>query len=172
LKKIGLLSDTHGYLDPKVFEYFSACDEIWHAGDIGDIKVADDLSRFKTLKAVSGNIDGQNIRSSYPVDQVFLCEEVKVLITHIGGYPGNYFPEAEKKIRSHAPQLFICGHSHILKVMRDAKYDLLHINPGAAGKSGFHKIKTMVRFHINGKRIENLEVIELGLRGEMESVKE
>lgn len=168
MKKIGLLSDTHSYLDPKVFDYFGKCDEIWHAGDIGDGTVTTQLSNFKPLKAVSGNIDGQNIRSIYPVDQIFSCEEVKVLIIHIGGYPGNYFPEAEKKIIEHKPLLFVCGHSHILKVMRDQKYNLLHINPGAAGKSGFHKIKTMVRFDINGSRIENLEVIELGLRGTIE----
>ena len=170
MKKIGLLSDTHGYLDPKVFDYFKLCDEIWHAGDIGDVAVSDQLSKFKTLRAVSGNIDGQQIRSLHPVDQVFHCEEVKVLITHIGGYPGNYFPEAKNKIEAHRPDVFICGHSHILKVMRDAKYGLLHMNPGAAGKSGFHKIKTLIRFDINGKKIENPEVIELGLRGTIEAV--
>jgi putative phosphoesterase len=168
LKKIGLLSDTHGYLDPKIFKYFEWCDEVWHAGDIGDITVSNRLSEFKTFRAVYGNIDGQNIRSIHPEDQLFLCEEVKVFITHIGGYPGNYFPEARKKIGEHKPDLFICGHSHILKVMRDTKYNLLHMNPGAAGKSGFHKMKTMIRFEVNGKRIENLEVIELGLRGTIE----
>lgn len=168
MKKIGLLSDTHGYLDQKVFEYFEKCDEIWHAGDIGSVEVSDELSKFKTLRAVFGNIDGQKIRNIHPEDQIFFCEEIKVLITHIGGYPGNYFPEAKNKIIEHKPDLFICGHSHILKVMRDQKYNLLHINPGAAGKSGFHKIKTMVRFEINGKRIENLEVIELGLRAAIE----
>jgi putative phosphoesterase len=169
LKKIGLLSDTHGYLDPKVFSYFEKCDEVWHAGDIGDLAVSDQLSKFKIFRAVSGNIDDQKIRALHPTDQVFYCEEVKVFITHIGGYPGNYFPEAGNKIIEHHPDLFICGHSHILKVMRDPKYGLLHMNPGAAGKSGFHKIKTMVRFDINGKRIENLEVIELGLRGAIEA---
>ena len=167
MKKIGLLSDTHGYLDPRIFEYFGKCDEIWHAGDIGDEAVSEQLNNFKALKAVYGNIDGQNIRAIHPEDQVFFCEEVKVFITHIGGYPGNYFPEAGKKILEHKPDLFICGHSHILKVMRDTKHNLLHINPGAAGKSGFHKMRTIVRFEINGKRIENLEVIELGLRGEI-----
>ena len=168
MKKIGLLSDTHSYLDPKIFEYFEKCDEIWHAGDIGEASVSDQLSKFKPLKAVSGNIDGQDIRMLHPVDRIFFCEEVKVFMIHIGGYTGNYFPEAGKKIIEHKPDLFICGHSHILKVMRDTKYNLLHINPGAAGKSGFHKIKTIVRFDINSKRIENLEVIELGLRGEIE----
>ena len=162
-----MLSDTHGYLDPKIFDYFKICDEVWHAGDIGDETVSDQLAKFKPFKAVFGNIDGQRIRITYPEDQIFSCEDVKVFITHIGGYPGNYFPEARKKIAEHKPDLFICGHSHILKVMRDTKYNLLHINPGAAGKSGFHKIKTIVRFEVNGKRIENLEVIELGLRGEI-----
>ena len=167
--RIGLLSDTHSYLDPKVFDYFRACDEIWHAGDIGDIVVSDTLSKFKTLRAVSGNIDGQEIRQIHPVELNFSCEEITVLIIHIGGYPGNYFPEAKKKIISNKPDLFICGHSHILKVMQDKKYNLLHINPGAAGKTGFHKVRTMVRFAVNGKKIENLEVIELGLRGAIES---
>ncbi len=169
MRKIGLLSDTHGYLDPRIFEYFGTCDEVWHAGDIGDIEVSDQLQNFKTFKAVYGNIDGQNIRSIHPEDQLFSCEELKVFITHIGGYPGNYFPETKKKIAEHKPDLFICGHSHILKVMRDTTYNLLHMNPGAAGKSGFHKMKTIVRFEINGNRIENLEVIELGLRGAIES---
>ena len=165
MKKIGLLSDTHSYLDPKVFEYFNLCDEIWHAGDIGDEAIADQLKKFKPLIAVSGNIDGTPIRSSYPVDQIFLCEKIKVFITHIGGYPGNYFPEIRKKIIQHQPGLFICGHSHILKVMRDKEFTLLHINPGAEGKTGFHKMRTIVRFEITEHRIENLEVIELGLRG-------
>ncbi len=168
MKKIGLLSDTHGYLDPKIFDYFSKCDEIWHAGDIGDAEVSDQLEKFKPLKAVSGNIDGQTIRSIHPVDHIFFCEEVKVFITHIGGYPGNYFPEAKKKIIEHKPDLFICGHSHILKVMRDKQYNLLHINPGAEGKTGFHKIRTIIRFDVNKAKIENLEVIELGLRGSIE----
>lgn len=168
MKKIGLLSDTHGYLDKKVFEYFDQCDEVWHAGDIGNASVSEALSNFKILKAVSGNIDGSEIRGMHPVNQVFLCEDVKVFITHIGGYPGNYSPEAKNKIALHQPDLFICGHSHILKVMHDRQNNLLHINPGAAGKTGWHKIKTMVRFDINGKKIENLEVIELGMRGEIE----
>jgi len=169
VKSIGLLSDTHSFLDPRIAEYFSACDEIWHAGDIGSIRVAEQLSRFKTFRAVHGNIDGQDIRSMYPADLVFLCEEMKIFITHIGGYPGNYFPEAGKKISAYQPDLFICGHSHILKIMRDEKYHLLHINPGAAGKSGFHKMRTLVRFHVNGKKIEKLEVIELGLRASIEA---
>ena len=165
MKKIGLLSDTHSYLDPKIFDYFIGCDEIWHAGDIGDVSVSEELSKFRFLRAVSGNIDGQNIRNMHPVDQIFLCEDVHVFITHIGGYPGNYFPEARNKIISNKPGLFVCGHSHLLKVMRDTTFNLLHINPGAAGKTGIHKVRTIVRFGISGKRIENLEVIELGLRG-------
>ncbi|MCX6292045.1 MAG: metallophosphoesterase family protein [Bacteroidetes bacterium] len=168
--KIGLLSDTHGFLDPKIFDHFQSCDEIWHAGDIGSIDVAEELALFKPLRAVYGNIDGQDVRLTHPEDQVFHCEELKVLITHIGGYPGNYFPEAENKIIQHQPGLFICGHSHILKVMRDKKFNLLHMNPGAAGKSGFHKFKTLLRFDINKSKIENLEVIELGLRGSLEQM--
>ena len=164
MKKIGLLSDTHGWLDPKVFEYFGKCDEIWHAGDLGDAEVSKQLSSFKTFRGVFGNIDGNDIRLIHPLELVFLCEQAKVFITHIGGYPGNYFAEAQKKITEHKPDLFICGHSHILKVMRDKKNNLLHINPGAAGKYGFHKMRTMVRFDINGNRIENMEVIELGKR--------
>jgi putative phosphoesterase len=168
MTRIGLLSDTHSYFDPKIPEYFKACDELWHAGDIGSIEVSNQLSEFKTLKAVSGNIDGQNLRIIHPQDQLFFCESVKVLMTHIGGTPGNYFPAAQKKIAEHIPDLFICGHSHILKVMRDTRFNLLYMNPGAAGKSGFHKMRTILRFTINGKKIEDLEVIELGLRGAIE----
>lgn len=168
MKKIGLLSDTHGYLDPKVFTLFAECDEIWHAGDWGDEKVSKDLSDFKTLRGVFGNIDGTPIRILHPQDLIFDCEGMKVFITHIGGYPGNYFPEAYKKITIHKPDLFICGHSHILKVIPDKKNNLLHMNPGAAGKHGFHKIRTMLRFHIDNGKIGGLEAIELGLRGTIE----
>lgn len=165
MKKIGLLSDTHGYVDPKVYELFSECDEIWHAGDFGDEKVSEELSKFKPLKGVYGNIDGTKIRVLHPQDLFFNCEGVKVLMTHIGGYPGNYYPDAYKKIIALKPDLFICGHSHILKVIPDKKNNLLHMNPGAAGKHGFHKIKTMLRFSIQNGKIEGLEAIELGLRG-------
>jgi uncharacterized protein len=164
MKRIGLLSDTHGYLDKKIPEYFSACDEIWHAGDFGSETIAKELSAFKPLRGVYGNIDGNDIRNQYPLQLFFICEEVKVLIIHIGGTPSWYQPEAKRLIEEHKPDLFICGHSHILKVMQDKKNGLLYMNPGAAGKSGFHKVRTILRFSINGKKIEDLEVIELGLR--------
>jgi len=164
--KIGLLSDTHGYLDPKVFELFKDCDEIWHGGDFGGNGVTEQLSSFKPLRGVYGNIDGNDIRSVHPLIQNFRCKEVNVLMIHIGGSPSNYYPEARKNIETIKPDLFICGHSHILKVMFDKKYNMLYMNPGAAGRSGFHKIRTMLRFQINGKKIENLEAIELGIRGQ------
>ncbi len=158
--RIGLLSDTHGYINPRILEFFSGCDEVWHAGDIGTIETADKLAAFKPLKAVYGNIDGTEIRISYPKFLVFNCEDVKVLITHIGGYPGRYEKEAKQLIETENPKLFICGHSHILKVLYDKKHELLHINPGAAGNSGFHHVITCVRFVIDGKDIRDLEVFE------------
>lgn len=171
MKKIGLLSDTHSYLDPKILKHFEDCDEIWHAGDFGDEQVSKALSDFKKFRGVFGNIDGREIRVLHPQDLIFDCEGVKVFITHIGGYPGNYFPEAAKKIAEHKPDLFICGHSHILKVMPDKKNNLLHMNPGAAGKHGFHKIRTILRFNIHEGKISDLEAIELGLRGAIEEGK-
>ena len=164
MKRIALLSDTHGFLDPNIFKYFEKCDEIWHAGDIGTISVTDELAKHKPVKAVYGNIDGQDVRIVWPKDQRFLCEGVDVWITHIGGYPGHYSPDVREKIKTSPPKLFICGHSHILKVMNDKKHDLLHINPGAAGISGFHKVRTLVRFTIDGKNIKEMEVVELGKR--------
>ena len=161
MKKIGLLSDTHSYLHPKIFEYLIDCDEIWHAGDIGNVSVIDELAKFKPIRAVYGNIDGQEIRRIYPKNQRFTCEEVDVWITHIGGYPNRYSSDVRESIKKNPPKLFISGHSHILKVMYDKKLDLLHMNPGAAGKYGIHKLITMLRFNINGKEIKNLEVIEL-----------
>ena len=163
---IGLLSDTHGYLDRKVMDYFQNCDEVWHAGDIGD-GVAENLSSYLPLRGVSGNIDGQKIRVEYPEELFFTCEDVKVLMIHIGGSPGNYYPQARRRIEETSPTLFICGHSHILKVMHDKKYNLLYMNPGAAGRHGFHKLRTVLRFEINGKKILNLEAIELGARSEI-----
>ncbi len=162
MRRIGLLSDTHNYLDPKIASYFSQCDEIWHAGDIGTIAVCDELQKTRPLRAVYGNIDGQDIRKVYPEKLRFRCEEVDVLIMHIGGYPNRYSPEAKKEIAQKPPKLFICGHSHILKVMFDKKYNLLHINPGAAGIYGFHQVRTLVRFTIDRENIKDLEVIELG----------
>lgn len=164
MPKILLLSDTHNYLDDKIWKYLEVCDEVWHAGDIGTISVLDELKKHKPLKAVYGNIDGNDIRVSYPKDSIFYCDEVKVFITHIGGYPGKYNTDAKKIILQERPQLFICGHSHILKVMFDKEHNLLHMNPGAAGVHGFHQIKTLLRFEITKKEITNLEIIELGKR--------
>jgi len=167
--RIGLLSDTHGYLDPKIFEHFKDCDEIWHAGDFGDELVSAQLSSFKKFRGVYGNIDGNDIRQLHPLELNFNCDGLNVYMTHIGGYPGNYFPEAGKKIEVLKPGLFICGHSHILKVMPDKKNNLLHMNPGAAGKHGFHKVRTILRFVIEDGAVRDLEAIELGLRGEIEN---
>jgi putative phosphoesterase len=160
MKKIGILSDTHGFIHPGVSDFFKDCDEIWHAGDIGNIETADELSKLKPFRAVYGNIDDTKVRTEYPEYELFNCETVKVLLIHIGGYPGRYGQKARQLIQQHQPQLFISGHSHILKVMPDKKYKLLHINPGAAGKSGLHKKITMVRFTIDGDQIKDLDVFE------------
>lgn len=162
--RIGLLSDTHGYLDTSMFEVFKEVDEIWHAGDIGTLEVCEELKKFKPFYAVYGNIDGKDIRIEYPLNLVLQREGMKILITHIGGYPGHYDPRARKQIEEVRPDIFICGHSHILKVMRDMQYNLLAMNPGAAGLQGFHKIKTVLRFTLNQGKVENLEAVELGLR--------
>ncbi len=164
MTRIGLLSDTHGYLDEAVFKYFADCDEIWHAGDFGTIELADQLAKFKPVRGVYGNIDGQDVRIVYPETQKFMCEGVKVWMTHIGGYPGRYPAKIKEKLLLHTPDLFICGHSHILKVMHDPKMHFLHLNPGAAGKQGWHKIRTLLRFSVSDKKIHNLEAIELGVR--------
>lgn len=165
MKRIGLISDTHGYVDPLVHQYFKGVDEIWHAGDIGTADVIDELAELATVRAVHGNIDGGILRQHFPEHLRFRCEEVKVWITHIGGYPGRYVkPVREYLAKNTPPDLFICGHSHILKVMPDKKNGLLHINPGAAGFHGFHKIKTIIRFTIEGAEIKELEAIELGPR--------
>ena len=161
MTKIGLLSDTHSYLHPKIFEHFKECDEIWHAGDIGNTSIIDDLAKFKPIRAVYGNIDGQEIRKMCPKNQRFICEEVDVWITHIGGYPNRYSKDVRELIKKNPPNLFISGHSHILKIMYDEKLDILHMNPGAAGKFGIHKVITMLRFSIEGKEIKKLEVIEI-----------
>ena len=160
MKRIGLLSDTHGTLSSRIFKFFEPVDEIWHAGDIGNTETADRLSAFKPFRAVYGNIDDHIIRRMFPVDQRFFCEEVDVLMTHIGGYPGRYETRVRNQFKIKAPQLFICGHSHILKVIFDPKYHLLHINPGAAGNKGFHQVCTAVRFVIDGKNIKDMEVLE------------
>ena len=161
LTRIGLISDTHSYLDNAVFEHFKDCDEIWHAGDFGTADVADKLSSFKPLRGVYGNIDGYEIKSMLPEQMVYQCEGVKVMMRHIGGYPPRYNPETKKELLIHKPQLFISGHSHILKIMYDEKLQCLHMNPGAAGKHGWHKVRTLIRFTIDGKDMKDCEVIEL-----------
>lgn len=163
--KIGLISDTHSYLDPKVFTYFKDCDEVWHAGDIGDAPVVNELEKFKPLRAVFGNIDDKEMQSRYPEDLWFTCEGLTIWITHIGGAPPNYNPRIKKLLKEKTPDVFICGHSHILRVIKDPTYNMLYINPGAAGNHGFHSMKTIIRFEINDKIISKLEVIELGKRG-------
>ncbi|MCO5948168.1 metallophosphoesterase family protein [Mucilaginibacter flavidus] len=162
MTKIGLISDTHSYLDDAVFKHFEKCDEIWHAGDFGSIEVADKLAAFKPFKGVYGNIDGGDIRKTYPENLRFKCENVDVWITHIGGYPDRYSPLVKPEIYTNPPQLFICGHSHILKVIYDKKINCLHINPGAAGKQGWQKVRTLIRFAINVDKIQDLQIIELG----------
>lgn len=165
--RIGLMSDTHGFLDEQMLQHFSDCDEIWHAGDFGENEVAERLEAFRPLRAVYGNIDGLAVRQRFPEDQHFECEGLKVWMTHIGGYPGKYVPRVRRLLEATQPDLFICGHSHILKILPDPRHNLLHINPGACGYEGFHLMRTMVRFTIQSGRIKGLEVIELGRRGRM-----
>lgn len=164
MKKIGILSDTHGYLDEAVFHHFRDCDEIWHAGDFGNDALAEQLRRFKPVRGVYGNIDGQDIRSFYPELQQWVCEDIRVMMLHIGGYPPRYNSHAKPLILTGKPQLFISGHSHILKIMYDDALQCLHINPGAAGKHGWHKVRTLVKLDIEGKEMKNCQVIELGPR--------
>lgn len=164
MTRIGLISDTHSYFDESVFQYFSNCDEVWHAGDFGSVKIANDLATFKPLRGVYGNIDGMDIRSLFGEILVFNCEDVKVMMKHIGGYPPRYNTETKKQILIEKPQLFISGHSHILKIMYDDALHCLHINPSAAGKQGWHKTRTVVRFVIDGRNIKDCEVIELNPR--------
>lgn len=164
MKKILLLSDTHSYIDDQILKFVKQADEIWHAGDIGDVKVTDKIKEIKILRAVYGNIDNTEIRKEFPLDNRFTVENVDVWITHIGGYPNRYNVRINEEIKRNPPRIFISGHSHILKVMNDKKLNLLHFNPGAAGKHGFHQTRTMLRFELNDSKIENLEVIELGKR--------
>ena len=161
MKRIGLLSDTHGFWDEKYRKYFAECDEIWHAGDIGTVEVADKLSAIAPLRAVYGNIDGGDLRYMFSEKYRFKCEDVDVLMKHIGGYPGKYDASIRGTMYANPPRLFIAGHSHLLKVMYDKTINCLHINPGAAGLYGFHKVRTLVRFVIDGSEIKDLEVIEL-----------
>lgn len=164
MTRIGLISDTHHYLDPAVFRHFESCDEIWHAGDFGTIAIADQLRAFKPLKGVYGNIDGHDVRSEYPEKLRFTCEEINIYMIHIGGYPPRYNPAVKKELTEQPPQLFICGHSHILKVMFDDQLQCLHMNPGAAGREGWHKVRTLITFTIDGKHMRDCQVIELGKR--------
>lgn len=161
MTRIGLLSDTHAWWDEKYLQYFDTCDEIWHAGDIGSVEVAQRLEAFRPLRAVYGNIDGQEIRRMFPQVNRFTVDGAEVLMKHIGGYPGKYDPSIQGSLLVHPPKLFISGHSHILKVKYDKTLGMLHINPGAAGLSGFHKVRTMVRFAIDNGEFKDLEVIEL-----------
>ena len=178
MTRIGLISDTHGFLDENVFKHFENCDEVWHSGDFGDIELANCLSNHWSdrdslprqsggqtrFKGVYGNIDSNDLRTIYPEQLIFNCEEVKVMIRHIGGSPPGYNPETKKQLLLHQPQLFISGHSHILKIMYDEKLQCLHMNPGAAGKHGWHKVRTIITFAIDGKDMKDCKVIELGSR--------
>lgn len=167
MKRILLLSDTHGYMDHRILYYSKSADEIWHAGDIGSLQVAFSLEERASLKAVYGNIDGTDVRKSYPEHQRFFCEDVSVWITHIGGYPDRYDIRVREELKKQRPRLFICGHSHILRVLYDQKLNMLYMNPGAAGRYGFHQLRTMLRFCIDKNNIKSLEVIELGKRSEI-----
>lgn len=164
MTKILLLSDTHSHIDDTILKYINQADEVWHAGDIGDLSVTDKIQKIKPLRCVYGNIDDSKARTEFPLNNRFLCEEVDVLITHIGGYPNKYNAAIKQELEQNPPNLFICGHSHILKVMFDKKLNFLHMNPGAAGISGFHQIRTMLRFVIDKDKIKDLEIIELGKR--------
>ena len=165
MKKILLLSDTHSHIDERILHFASEADEVWHAGDIGDLAVTDAIAALKPLKAVYGNIDDHKAKSSFPLDLKFDCEGMKVWITHIGGYPGKYNQRIREEIQKNPPQIFIAGHSHILKVQWDKSIQCMHLNPGACGVSGFHQMRTMLRFSIDMGTLKDLEVIELGLRG-------
>lgn len=164
MTRIGLISDTHNWLDEAVFKHLEVCDEIWHSGDFGTASIAESLAAFKPLKGVYGNIDGYDVRSVYPLIQSWQCEGVKVFMTHIGGYPTRYAPGIKAQLVATGANLFICGHSHILKIIYDDKINCLHMNPGAAGKQGWHVVRTVLRFTIDGSNIKDCEVIELGKR--------
>ncbi|MEE4001023.1 metallophosphoesterase family protein [Tenacibaculum sp. FZY0031] len=165
MKKILLLSDTHSFIDEQILKFVKQADEVWHAGDIGNLNVTDTIKKLKPLRAVYGNIDDKDARAEFPLDNKFTVEGVSVWITHIGGYPNKYNQRVREELRMNTPQLFICGHSHILKVQYDKKLNVLHLNPGAAGNHGFHKVRTMLRFEIDKGNVKNMEVIELANRG-------
>ena len=161
VKKILLLSDTHGYIDEQILKFVKQADEVWHAGDIGNLNVTDTINKLKPLRAVYGNIDGKDARAQFPLDNKFRVEGITVWMTHIGGYPNRYNPRVKQELARLKPTIFISGHSHILKIQYDKKLDVLHLNPGAAGKHGFHKVRTMIRFTVDKEKIENMEIIEL-----------
>lgn len=164
MMRIGLLSDTHGQLDPKLDAYLGSCDEVWHAGDVGNASILEELDRKYELRAVHGNIDGSKVRAMAPEDQRFTLEGVKIWMTHIGGRPGKYRPHVLEGFRADPPYLFVCGHSHICKVEYDREWELLYLNPGAAGREGFHKVRTLLRFSLEEGRPKDMEAIELGPR--------
>ena len=166
MTRIGLFSDTHSFLDPRIFEHFSTCDEIWHAGDMGDIRILDAIEKFKPARVVYGNIDHREIQLRTQENLFFELEGFRIWMTHIGGAPPRYNPLVNKILKNNPPDIFVCGHSHILRVIRDPQHkNMLYLNPGAAGKEGFHKIRTLLRFELNSGAIQNMEVIELGKRG-------
>ncbi len=165
--KIGLLSDTHSFIDNDILKYLKPCDEIWHAGDVGEITVVNKIADIKSVKGVFGNIDGAEIRSIWTKDLIWSIEGKKIWMTHIGGYPPNYLPDIRKKMDEIKPDIFVCGHSHILKIIPDKNRNLLHLNPGAAGHHGFHLMRTMIRFDLKDNVISSMEVIELGKRGKI-----
>ncbi|GGG96960.1 phosphoesterase [Polaribacter pacificus] len=165
MKKILLLSDTHSYIDEQILKFVKQADEVWHAGDIGNLRVTDSIQKLKPLKAVYGNIDDSLARMEFPLDQKFTLEGMTIWMTHIGGYPNNYNQRIREELKENPPNIFISGHSHILKVQYDQKLNCLHLNPGAAGNHGFHKIRTMLRFNIVDGKISDLEIIELATRG-------
>ncbi len=164
MKRIGLISDTHGYMDERILHHLEGCDEVWHAGDIGKPQVAEAIEKQYVLRAVYGNIDGGNVRQLYPEHQHFEIEGLKIWITHIAGTPGHYYPHIREGLMTYKPDLFVCGHSHICLVKRDSQFGHVHMNPGAAGKHGFHKVRTLLRFILAQGKIEQLEVVELGTR--------
>lgn len=161
MTKIGLISDTHGHYDNKIIDFFSDCDEIWHSGDIGQLSVIDELSKIAKVRAVFGNIDGNEFRLRFKENERFTCEKMNVWITHIGGYPGHYDYRVKPEIFENTPDIFVSGHSHILKIIYDKKLNCLHLNPGAYGKSGFHKIRTAIKFTVNSSKIENMQILEI-----------
>lgn len=167
MKRIGVISDTHSFLDEKVFDYFEHCDEIWHAGDIGDLRVTDRLAAFRPLKAVWGNIDDHKARIQFPETNRFLCEGMDVMIHHIAGKPYSYPANVKAMMNPKTPDILVCGHSHILRVEYDKKINMLYINPGAAGVHGFHKVKTLLRFSIHNRQLSNMEAIEIGPRARL-----